>query len=121
MNPLLKHDAKGMMNILVFRVCLHLIMKEQKNTIFQGFRKGNRIFIERKLRDEENFAFCDVNCEPFRKCKWEGEYFWEGIYIWETLQSNIEQKKNAILRNFKRSKKAFSIQETKMRGAHEEN
>ena len=121
MNPLLKHGAKGMMNILVFRVCLHLIMKEQKNTIFQGFRKGNRIFIEQKLRDEENFAFCDVNCEPFRKCKWEGEYFWEGIYIWETLQSNIEQKKNAILRNFKRSKKAFSIQETKMRGAHEEN
>ena len=38
-----------------------------------------------------------------------------GISIWETLLSNT------VLRNFyKRSIKAFSIQETKMRGAHEE-
>ena len=35
----------------------------------------------RKFRDEENWAICNVNWEPFHKCKWEGEYLWVNFHM----------------------------------------
>ena len=61
----------------------------------------------RKLSDEENWAICDVNWEPFHKCKWEGEYLWGNFHM-----GNITVKHRTVIKHnfeefFKEAKKPF--------------
>ena len=61
----------------------------------------------RKLRDEENWTICDVNWEPFHKCKGEDEHLWGNFHL-----GNITVKhRTAIKQNFeeflKGAKKRF--------------
>ena len=93
-NPL-KCVGKGMVNIFIFG-SLHLSMKEWKNTIFQGFYKGDRIFNKRKLRYErlrQSVHFAMLTGNDFTKVVSGKVNIFFGIWIWETLLSNIEQQK----------------------------
>ena len=61
----------------------------------------------RKLRDEENWAICDVNWEPFHKCKMEGENLWGNFHM-----GNITVKHRTVIKHnfedfFKEAKKPF--------------
>ena len=83
-------------------------MKESRNTIFQGFQRGNIIFIKRKLRDErprKTVHFAMLIGNHFTNVEVSGLviifFFFGGgrISIWEALQPSTEQHKT-IVRNF---------------------
>ena len=59
----------------------------------------------------------------FHKCKWEGEYLWgEFPYGKDYVKHRTVTKQIFIEEFLKEAKKPFQYtQETKMRGAHEEN
>ena len=67
----------------------------------------------RKLRDEENWAICDVNWEPFHKCKWEVEHLWRNFHLWGNFHmGNITVKHRTAIKHsfeefFKGEKKRF--------------
>ena len=93
-----------------------------KNLYSKDIERGNIIFIMRKLRDEENWTICDVIWEPFYKCKWEGEYLWGNSHMGKITVKHGTVIKYIFEEFLKGAKKPFRYtQETKMRGAHEEN
>ena len=103
MNPLLKHGGKDKMIILLLWACINY--ERVKNLYFKDFERS---FTMWKLRDEENWAICDVNWKPFHKCKWEGEYLWGNFRMGKITVKHRAGIKHIFIEEFlKEAKKPF--------------